>query len=311
MNKDKGAEVKHYSQFYLAITNRCNLSCIMCSTTRHAHEVERELDLREWLVILEHITSLDVDVISFGGGEPFLRSGDLLEMIKFIGAKRIKINIVTNGTLIGKSFLEEIEDLREYCVFVVSCDGLEPENDHIRGSGTFKKIFESVDLLRSKGFVLYLTSVLMPENFAHFIDYLEFINAEYPDIGIDIQPVIPHNEIYYKRRSFNLTEEQLSRLERIIDFLRLKNMVMLCRPLKLIEQYLNYFSGTLESKNQCKMGTASFNINLRGNIWICGKELEYPLHKYKLGEVLNSKEYITEMQRVRSCKSPCLAGLVI
>lgn len=129
---------------------------------------------------------------------------------------------------------------------------------------------------------------------------------------MDIQPVIPHNEIYYRRNKFKLDKAQADALNDIIIFLGdSKNKLNLCRPLEVICQYKDYFIGSLRSANQCKMGTASFNINLRGNIWVCGKELDYPLYEYKLEDVLGSREYLTEMTRVKNCNSPCLAGLVI
>lgn len=300
-----------FHQFYLALTNRCNLECVMCSTTRHDHQLEKELSLEEWIKVLKNITRYKVEVITFGGGEPFIRKNDLLQLVRFVASKGITVNIVTNGTLISGDDLERIRDLKERVIFLVSCDGLEAENDRIRGQGTFKKIIQAVNLIRDFGFTLYITSVIMPENFAAFPRFLEYLRDNYPGISIDIQPVIPHNEVYYRRRSFDLDEGKMQELYRLIDFLHKNNGIKLCRPLKLIDRYPEYFRGTLGTQNQCKMGTASFNINLRGNIWICGKELCSPLSEHKLEDLLSSEEYLKEMERVKNCKSPCLAGLVI
>ncbi len=301
-----------FFQFYLAITNRCNLKCIMCSTTLHPHELENELTLDEWLKVLENITRFKVEVITFGGGEPFLRENDLRQMITFVASKGITVNVVTNGTLINEQFLQSISGFKKRVIFLISCDGLEQENDLIRGKGVFAKIIRAVNMIREQGFTLYITSVIMPENFCNFIDFLNFFHDRYPDVSIDIQPVIPHNEIYYRRCNFELTNEQIEQLEGVVDFLHAaNNTIKLCRPLKIIDRYPDYFKGTLKTQNQCKMGTDSFNVNLRGNIWICGKELNCPLHKYKLEEVFQTEEYIKEMKRVQACQSPCLAGLVI
>lgn len=303
--------VNKFSQFYLAITNRCNLSCIMCSTTRHPHEVEEELSLGDWLEVLKNITRFETEVVTFGGGEPLLRQEDLSEMIRFCVSAGVTVNVVTNGTLMNPAFLSGLEEARDRLIFLVSCDGLRRENDLIRGEGTFHKVIAAADLLRSKRFTFYFTSVIMPENFAHYVDFLKFLRRYYPGVRLDIQPVIPHNEIYHQRRDFGLREDQKKDLKKIVDFLRRENPVPLCRPLGIIEKYVDYFNGTLRTENRCRMGTSSFNINLRGNIWICGKELEYPLHKYKLEDVLAGGEYRQEMNRVGNCHSPCLAGLVI
>ncbi len=300
-----------FNQFYLALTNRCNLECIMCSTTRHNHQMENELTLDEWIQVLENITRFEVEVITFGGGEPFIRKDDLVQLVRFVASKGITVNIVSNGTLITKDVLDKIKDIKDKVVFLISCDGLEVENDYIRGQGVFKRIFAAVDLIRNFGFTLYITSVIMPENFANFTTFLKFIHDNYPEVSIDIQPVIPHNEIYHRRRQFELDEAKMRQLDQVIDFLHKNIDIKLCRSLKLIDRYPDYFKGTLNTQNQCKMGTASFNINLRGNIWICGKEIEFSLNRYKLEDVLGSEEYLREMERVRNCNSPCLAGLVI
>lgn len=305
---DKGLT---FHQFYLALTNKCNLECIMCTTTRHNHRLEKELSRGEWMRVLENITRHNIEVITFGGGEPFMRKDDLLELAGFVASKGITVNIVTNGTLIREDDLERIRDIREKVVFLVSCDGLEAENDRIRGRGTFKKVLEAARIIREAGFTLYITSVIMPENFSGFIGFLKYVRDNYPGVSLDIQPVIPHNEVYYRRRQFDLNEDQVRQLQEVIDFLHENSDIKLCRPLGLIDRYPEYFKGTLRTQNQCKMGTASFNVNLRGNIWICGKELEFPLHEYKLEDVLNREEYLVEMERVKNCKSPCLAGLVI
>jgi MoaA/NifB/PqqE/SkfB family radical SAM enzyme len=273
--------------------------------------MEGELSLDEWIKVLENITRFKVDVITFGGGEPFVRKDDLVKLVKFVVSRGITVNIVTNGTLVSGEALEEIAEFKDRVTFLVSCDGLEEENDRIRGAGTFKKVIKAVNLIRDRGFTLYITSVIMPENFANFTGFLKYMHSNYPEVSIDIQPVIPHNEIYYRRRKFDLDDNKMDQLREVIEFLRDNEDIKLCRPLRLIDKYPDYFKGTLVTQNQCKMGTASFNINLRGNIWICGKELEFPLHKYKLEEVLSSREYLQEMERVKNCKSPCLAGLVI
>jgi len=283
----------------------------MCSTTLHPHELEKELTLDEWLKVLENITRFKVKIITFGGGEPFLRENDLRQMIMFVASKGITVNVVTNGMLVNEEFLKSISHFKKSVIFLISCDGLEPENDLIRGKGTFVKIIRAVNLIKEQGFTLYITSVIMPENFYNFINFLAFFHDHYPDVSIDIQPVIPHNEIYHRRCNFELTPEQMGQLEGIVNFLHTHSTIKLCRPLKIIDRYPDYFKGALRTQNQCKMGTESFNINLRGNIWICGKELEYPLHKYPLEDILGGPDYQKEMRRVQTCQSPCLAGLVI
>jgi MoaA/NifB/PqqE/SkfB family radical SAM enzyme len=311
MLNNKDLDSFEFQQFYIAMGDRCNLKCVMCTTTTHPCDLNRELSLNEWKTVIENITRFKIQSIGFGGGEPLLRAEDLAELVKIVAAKGITINIITNATLLTRRFLEDIIQCKEKTIFILSLDGLEEENDRIRGSGVFSKVMEAASLLRQYGWTFYFTSVLMPENFFGFVDFIKFLGKNYPEVPIDIQPVIPHNEIYYLRNKFNFNTKQLNALKEVLSYLSNNQALQLTRPRELINRYMDYFTNTLQRNAQCKMGVKSFNINLRGNIWICGKELEYPLHKYKLEEVFSSDEYVKEMNRVESCQSPCLAGLVV
>ena len=311
MLSNKNLDSFEFQQFYITMTCRCNLKCIMCTTTTHPHELSQELSLNEWKAVIENITRFKIQSIGFGGGEPLLRSNDLAELVKIVASKGITINIITNATLLTGEFLEKIIPCKEKTIFLLSLDGLEAENDRIRGKGVFSKVMAAAALLKQHGWTFYFTSVLMPENFFGFVDFIKFIYKNYPQATFDIQPVIPHNEIYYLRNKFSFQAEQLDALKEILAYLSSNPALKLTRPLAVINRYADYFTNRLQTNVQCKMGVRSFNISLKGNLWICGKELEYPLHKYKLEEVFSSSEYAQEMKRVESCQSPCLAGLVV
>ena len=308
---NKDLDSFEFQQFYITMVDRCNLKCIMCTTTTHIHDPSQELTLDEWKAVIENITRFKIQSIGFGGGEPLLRADDLALLVKIVAAKGIIINIITNATLLTKAFLDNINSCKEKTIFLLSLDGLEAENDRIRGTGVFSKVMAAASLLKQYGWTFYFTSVLMPENFFGFLNFIKFIEKNYPQTPLDIQPIIPHNEIYYLRNKFNFNQEQLNALKEILSYLSNNQVLKLTRPLGMINRYLDYFTNTLGTNAQCKMGVKSFNVNLRGNIWICGKELVYPLHKYELEEVFASNEYAQEMKRVESCQSPCLAGLVV
>lgn len=383
-----------FDLFYIAMSDRCNLSCIMCSTTKHPGEYAEGMDnidlpLEQWKEVIGNIMRFSTKCVCFGGGEPLLRQRELGELVPMVASKGVNVNIVTNSTLLTEDFLGTIGQYKDRVIFVLSIDGLEEETDRIRGKGVFEKIMRATELLKLGKWKFLFTSVLMPQNFYRFEAFLKFIHKEFPEIMIDIQPVIPHNELYYVREKFILQEEQLDALKNLLTFLHeeawpqttgtglreeaflnivgnarqlygdlikngyintdgvildkfqhardvsemaldfsydgsinqvyslmrtvLKNQkkLKITRPFSLLDLYWNYFTNTLRTNNQCKMGTRSFNINRRGNLWICGRELEYPLYEYKIEKVLNTPEYYHEMKRVEACTSPCFAGLVI
>lgn len=305
-------ETRKFKQFYCALTNRCNLQCIMCTTTRHPHEVEEELGLGDWQAILSNVLRFNVESIAFGGGEPLLRRDDLAALCSQVAQQGVMVNIVTNATLLSEDLLNKLECFKEKVIFLLSLDGLKSENDRIRGEGVFERVMAASGLLAERGWPFFVTSVLMPENFTGFVDFLRFHKSHFPQTLLDIQPVIPHNEVYHLRKSFELTEPQTRALDEILRFLRQdQGALKLCRPLAVIEKYRDYFHGVLKTENACKMGSESFNINLRGNLWVCGHEIEKPLHRFSLEDVLSDEDYLCQMRRVTECQSPCLAGLVL
>ena len=59
------------------------------------------------------------------------------------------IDILSNGTLINESIVEQIRDLKKVRCVQISLDGAAAEShDAIRGKGTFDKVVAGVRLLR-------------------------------------------------------------------------------------------------------------------------------------------------------------------
>jgi len=193
-----------FDLFYIAMSDRCNLSCIMCSTTKHPAEYEEgmneaELSLGQWKKIIDNIMRFKTGTISFGGGEPLLRERELSELVTMVASGDVEVNIVTNATLLTDNFLKTINQYKEKIVFILSVDGLAKETGYIRGKGVFEKVIAAAEILRQDNWRFIFTSVLMPQNFLGFIDFLKFAHEKFPEIPLEIQPVIPHNEIYYIR----------------------------------------------------------------------------------------------------------------
>ncbi|MCU0610579.1 MAG: radical SAM protein [Candidatus Eisenbacteria bacterium] len=87
----------------VALTWRCNLRCRFCyAACRHVSEtpVQAELDTAAMERVLE-IIKFDAEVpsVSFTGGEPLLRP-DLPDLIRYAHTLGMRVNLITNGTLI-------------------------------------------------------------------------------------------------------------------------------------------------------------------------------------------------------------------
>jgi len=307
-----------FIEFYIAITNRCNLQCIMCTTGKGKYSQEKELTSQEWENILGNLdSSCYIRRVTFGGGEPLLRQ-DLISIMKFACACDIEtVNIITNGTLLNKGFLREFNRRElDKIGIIVSIDGLRQEHNFIRGKDIFDGVMDIFGFIYRHYYQnhilndLSVSSILMPENFAGYIEFLEFFRTSYPGIKIDIQPVIPNNEICYLKGKFLLTPQEEESLEKIVSYLKIYPQLSQ-RPIYIIESYIDYFHNRLAKSDSCLTGTKALNITYEGKPYLCGVELDMPLYKYTFREVYYSEAYQKELLRIEQCHEPCLQGLHI
>jgi len=134
------------------LTNVCNLRCMMCgqwSPAGYMHDrkerLKNEMGLSDWKKVVDELAAHNVDSILLRGGEPFLFPG-IIELIKYINSKNIRISIDTNGTMIVK-YAEDLVNIGNIHINI-SVDGLEDIHDSVRGvKGCFKKIKEGLYFL--------------------------------------------------------------------------------------------------------------------------------------------------------------------
>ncbi|MBN2482662.1 MAG: radical SAM protein [Candidatus Omnitrophica bacterium] len=310
---------KHFNicEFYIAITNRCNLQCLMCTTGKGKYGAESELSSQEWIKIIGNLErNCAIQRITFGGGEPLLRD-DLGHIMKFTCACDINtVNVISNGTLFDGVFLDQFDEHELKKIGIIfSIDGLQYDHDFIRGGGTFKKTVHNFERVYKEYFLaekiasLTVSSILMPENFSHFVDFLKEFER-FKGVRFDVQPVIPNNELCYVREKFRLTEKEKAKLKEIIDYLVAHEYIS-TRPAPLIRSYMHYFANVLEKNGRCLTGYESLNITCEGLPYLCGKEVPMPLYAYDFKEIFYSEEYQAELERIKTCKEPCLQGLHI
>ena len=145
-NSSNAHEAKRLESIMIAITNKCNLSCLHCGFSAGPTE-QTELSLDEVNNIIKK--NKDVDEIVLTGGEPLIHK-DFVSIAKsldkyFLGKK----TLMTNATLVdsGKADLiaEVFDDVS------ISIDGATKKScDQMRGRGVFKKVLNVVKQLKER-----------------------------------------------------------------------------------------------------------------------------------------------------------------
>ncbi len=91
--------MKKLKKVYIEITNKCNLSCAFCPGTSRKPEF---MSVEAFGTVLAKLSGVTDYLYLHVMGEPLLHP-ELAELLKLCGEYGYKVNITTNGVLVGKS----------------------------------------------------------------------------------------------------------------------------------------------------------------------------------------------------------------
>lgn len=147
-----------------SITSRCNTVCSYCSIWKE--RPGKEMDFNQISVLIRDLARMGTKVISFGGGEPFLRS-DMAEILSLCKKNRIFTTLSSNGKLVQ----ERVAALKYLDVLNLSLDGPLDIHDQCRGAGSYKGVKEAFKIAKEAGQKVYTTTVITKYN----VNDLDFI----------------------------------------------------------------------------------------------------------------------------------------
>jgi MoaA/NifB/PqqE/SkfB family radical SAM enzyme len=127
------------------LTNVCNKNCEYCF--RELNEDAQLFETNKG--VLKNLKMMDVTHITFSGGEPFLYP-NILDLIKLVHDSGIKVQIITNGSMLNKDNIEEYLQYVDRISF--SCDSPRSYvNEQIgRGYDSYEHIKEILPYIREK-----------------------------------------------------------------------------------------------------------------------------------------------------------------
>jgi len=185
----------HRSHLILHVTNRCPLRCKTCFV-RFSDAPSAELSINEIKSLAQSLPGLIW--LDIGGGEPFLRN-DLPEICGLFDVSAI--SIPTNGFDPGQIF-EKTKAIRASTdaelLIALSLDGFETTNDRIRASGSYRKVIETLDLLKTiSGIRIKINTVLCNVNYPEIIPFMNHVRK----FDVDFHSIIflrgePRDSIY-------------------------------------------------------------------------------------------------------------------
>jgi len=129
--------MKKYKKVYIEITNMCNLKCSFCPQGNRVHKL---MTIDEFSYILDEVKPYSDYIYLHVKGEP-LSHPKINELLDIAEEKNIKVNITTNGTLIGK-VEEKIIEKKAFRQINFSLHSFDGNIDKIDEDDYLKKILD-------------------------------------------------------------------------------------------------------------------------------------------------------------------------
>lgn len=194
-------------------TPACNLRCKHCYFGACDDRHPEELSTAEAESFIDSLAEMNVPVLVFSGGEPFVRD-DLAELTRRAAERGIRPIASSNGTFLTPERAQAIADAGMQYVGV-SLDGVGATNDAFRGvDGAFKRALEGLRNARDAGMDTGIRCTMTEETVDDVPDVIDLAVAE----GIDRVNVF---HLIYAGRGGEITDADLSleRTREMVDFL--------------------------------------------------------------------------------------------
>lgn len=114
--KEEGKILEEKYKINLHILELCNFKCRQCFSK---FGTEKLLPVKDWEKIVDNcISGADVAEFNIAGGEPMLYPG-LVELVKYIRDKGVKVSLITNGSLMNEEWIKNYAVMYETIGFSV------------------------------------------------------------------------------------------------------------------------------------------------------------------------------------------------
>lgn len=242
------------------VTKACNLNCSHCASQTMDG---RELDTREALDLIEQLHDIGVFILSFSGGEPFIRP-DIFQLLERARDLDMQIGLTTNGTLLDQETVRRLGALEPFNVHI-SIDGVGEVHDSFRNKpGVFLRAINALKLLKQYRIPHGITTSITKKNLSDLGNVKEFVKLN----GIrswEIFFAIPAGNL---NKHEALDEAKFMELATMIETIRKE----LRDTRVFVGDSLGYFGSACirdEEWNGCTAGISHCAIDAYGNVKGC------------------------------------------
>lgn len=281
---ESSGKVKNPSSFLLQVTDICMFKCEMCRSWKSEPNLN-ELTIQQWKEFIVSLNGCFDSSIEIGitGGEPLLKEG-VLDLVKICSENGFRTVLTTNAYLINKEMAKRIAESGLSLIFI-SLDSLDEQiHDSLRGvNGAYERAMKAIGYLDEfrSDLGIGIQTVITNKNLDGVIELMEWINkdkrinANYVQV-INIPINSPRDSAWYRRDEFSFLWPQDQDMEKVFfvvdELIRIKkNKNKISNSISHIESFKHYFRNPQEITRikNCPFCDKSFNISLRGDIYLC------------------------------------------
>jgi len=154
----------------LQITDRCNLRCRHCYVGVSQNQ---DLPFEKIKKVLKEFEEIQGLRLLISGGEPLLHP-HFWELNRILRDYEFRSILLSNGTLITK---EVAKRLRVHEV-QLSLDGMKKGHETLRGEGTFEKVIQAIDFLKSENIMVSIATMIHRGNLKEFDELAYLIESK-------------------------------------------------------------------------------------------------------------------------------------
>lgn len=238
------------------ITNKCNENCKFCY-----RKICKDNTLVENKQIFDKLSKIQIDKITFAGGEPLLYE-DLFSLIDYIKTKnpKIKLSLTTNGQKIDDELLEKIIKIFDAISFSIDSSN-EVINEEIgRGKNHLSTIIKLLDKCDNR-IRVKVNTVANKYNLSDLENIYNII-SKYNINRWKILRFYPLRKGKENKGLFYLNDDESKEIERFIDD-KMKNTKIKIHYNDFNEFTTSYFNiypdGSLENMNDEDIGNLLYD----------------------------------------------------